>query len=48
MRAVRALAVPRAARFVIQDPVRVSWEPIVKVEHYQANAARILAAAIDV
>jgi superfamily II DNA or RNA helicase len=32
---------------VIQDPVRVGWEPIVKVEHYQANAARILAAAID-
>ena len=24
---------------VIQDPIRVGWEPIVKVEHYHANAA---------
>jgi hypothetical protein len=31
---------------VIQDPVRVGWEPIVKVEHYHANAARILAASL--
>ena len=33
---------------VIQDPIRVGWEPILKVAHYHANAARILAAAIDV
>jgi superfamily II DNA or RNA helicase len=32
---------------VIQDPIRVGWDPIVKVEHYHANAARILAAAIE-
>jgi hypothetical protein len=32
---------------VIQDPIRVGWEPIVKVAHYHANAARILAAALD-
>jgi hypothetical protein len=31
---------------VIQDPIRVGWEPIVKVEHYHANAARILAASL--
>jgi hypothetical protein len=32
---------------VIQGPSRVGWEPIAKVEHYQANAARILAASIE-
>jgi len=32
---------------VIQDPIRVGWEPIVKVEHYHANAARILATSIE-
>ena len=31
---------------VIQDPIRVGWEPIVKVEHYHANAARILAVSL--
>jgi hypothetical protein len=33
---------------VIQHPIRVGWEPIVKVEHYHANAARILAASLEV
>ncbi len=33
---------------VIQDPVRVGWEPVQKVEHYHASAAWILAAAIEV
>jgi len=32
---------------VIQDPIHVGWEPIVKVEHYHANAARILAASLE-
>ncbi len=32
---------------VIQDPIRVGWEPIVKVEHYHANATRILAASLE-
>jgi hypothetical protein len=32
---------------VIQDPIRVGWEPIVPVEHYHANAVRILAAALE-
>lgn len=28
---------------VIQDPVRLSWEPIQKIEHYHVGAAQILA-----
>ncbi len=32
---------------VIQGPVRVGWDPIVKVEHYQANAARILVVSLN-
>jgi len=29
---------------VIQDPVRLGWEPLVKIEHYHVGAEQILAA----
>jgi len=29
---------------VIQDPVRLGWEPLVKIEHYHVGAKQILAA----
>ena len=28
----------------VQDPARLGWEPIVKVEHYHVGAEKILAA----
>lgn len=27
---------------VIQDPVRLGWEPLVKIEHYHVGAEKIL------
>ena len=30
---------------VIQNPARLGWEPIVRVEHYHVNAKAILDAA---
>lgn len=30
---------------VIQDPVRLGWEPLVKIEHYHVGAQQILAAS---
>jgi hypothetical protein len=27
---------------VIQDPVRLGWEPLVKIEHYHVGAEQIL------
>ena len=30
---------------VINDPVRLGWEPIVKIEHYHVSAAQIMGAA---
>jgi len=30
---------------VVQDPVRLGWQPIVKVEHYHVGAKEILQAA---
>jgi superfamily II DNA or RNA helicase len=32
----------------VQDPVRLGWEPLVKIEHYHVGAEQILAAAIRV
>jgi hypothetical protein len=32
----------------IQDPVRLGWEPLVKIEHYHVGAEQILAAEIRV
>jgi len=29
----------------IQDPVRLGWEPLVKIEHYHLNAAMIIKSA---
>jgi hypothetical protein len=29
----------------IHDPVRLGWEPLVKIEHYHVGAEQILAAA---
>ena len=29
----------------IQDPVRLGWEPLVKIEHYHVGAEQILTAA---
>jgi hypothetical protein len=29
----------------IQDPARLGWEPVVKVEHYHVNAKQILEAS---
>lgn len=29
---------------VIQDPVRLEWEALVKIEHYHVSAQKILAA----
>ncbi len=31
----------------IQDPVRLGWEPLVKIEHYHVEAEKILTARID-
>jgi len=30
---------------MIQDPVRLGWEPLVKIEHYHVEAEQILTAA---
>lgn len=30
----------------IQDPVRLGWQPVVKIEHYQVGAEKILGAEI--
>jgi hypothetical protein len=27
---------------IVQDPARLGWEPVVKVEHYQVKAEMIL------
>jgi hypothetical protein len=27
---------------IVQDPVRLGWEPIVRVEHYHVDASKIL------
>jgi len=32
---------------VIQDPIRVGWEPVQRVEHYHASAARLLSASLE-
>ena len=29
----------------VQDPSRLGWEPMVKIEHYYADAAKILGAS---
>jgi hypothetical protein len=29
---------------LIQDPVRLDWEPLVKIEHYHASATKIMGA----
>jgi superfamily II DNA or RNA helicase len=31
----------------VQDPVRLGWEPLVKVEHYHVSAQTVLEAALD-
>lgn len=30
---------------VVQDPVRLGWEPLVKIEHYHIASEKILEAA---
>jgi hypothetical protein len=28
--------------YPIQDPVKLGWQPLVKIEHYQVNAQEII------
>ena len=32
---------------VVQDPARLGWEPLVKIEHYHVSAEQIVRAAIS-